>query len=79
MKITFTTFNLPNKAPITKSLLTKYINLFWDNVFKPLITAKPNTHLRVLVQVRFPYGHRTLAELRLVNFNDKDILIYFKN
>ena len=74
-----TTYTLPQSSPLTSQLLTKYINLFFSKIFSSVYTAggasKP-VHLMIMVKVEFiddSVGYRTLAALRKVNFNDKDV------
>lgn len=74
-----TTYTLPQSSPLTSQLLTKYINLFFSKIFSSVYTAggasKP-VHLMLMVKVEFnddSVGYRTLADLRKVNFTDKDV------
>jgi hypothetical protein len=80
MKILFKTFVLSQSTTITNTILSKYINLFWKNIFSKLHSTNNNMHLLIMVKIEFKdssMGHRTLANLRKVNFNDKELFIEF--
>jgi hypothetical protein len=67
------TYNIINLA-LTKEVVTSYIKIFWDDVFKSIHNKKSgSSHLMILVKVEFAegMGHRTLAHLRRVNFVDR--------
>lgn len=68
---------LPSSTTLSKTMLTKYINSFWTDIFSSpdLIT---NNHLLLLVKITFINGDViTLAELRKANFADKDLLLEY--
>lgn len=70
------TYTLPQSSPLTSQLLTKYINLFFSKIFSSIYTESKPVHLMLMVKVEFTddsVGYRTLADLRKVNFNDKDV------
>jgi hypothetical protein len=57
------TYNIINLA-LTKEVITSYIKIFWDDVFKSIHNKKSgSSHLMLLVKVEFTegMGHRTLA------------------
>lgn len=61
---------------ITNELLTSYINLFWNKTFSRLVLSRKDIHLLLLVKVQFldnEMGYKTLADLRKVNFDDKEL------
>ena len=71
-----TTYTLPQSSPLTSQLLTKYINLFFSKIFSSVYTESKPVHLMLMVKVEFnddSVGYRTLADLRKVNFTDKDV------
>lgn len=68
------TYNIINLA-LTKEVITSYIKIFWDDVFKSIHNKKSgSSHLMLLVKVEFTegMGHRTLAHKVnkiIINFN----------
>lgn len=69
-------YNLPTSSTINATTLTSSINSFWNDVFTS--TIQSNHHLLLLCKVQFiNKEHRTLAEMRKVNYGDKDIFINF--
>jgi hypothetical protein len=74
------TFILPKNSTISHDILRGYINLFWKEVYKPLHNKDINMHLLLLCKVQFTdsnEGYKTLADLRKVNFNDKEMFIEY--
>ena len=50
--------------------------MFWNDVFKEVISKKPNAHLLLILRVKFDdenMGHKSLAHMRRVNFEDKEL------
>ena len=61
-------------ATLSSSTLTTYINSFWNDTSQEFI----DKHLLLLVKVQFiDGGYKTLADMRKVNVNDKDLLIHY--
>jgi hypothetical protein len=56
------TYNIINLA-LTKEVITSYIKMFWDDVFKSIHNKSGSSHLMLLVKVEFTegMGHRTLS------------------
>lgn len=76
MKILIKTYFLSKSLTITNTVLSKYIKLFWSDVFTPLHKSNNKIHLMLMVKVEFmdpTLGYRTLANLRIVNFSDKKL------
>ena len=77
----FKKFILENGTILTSDILKLYIDAFWNEVFKALRSnEKDNIHLMLMIKVQFTdtsMGHRTLADLRVVNFADKDLFINY--
>lgn len=76
MKILIKTYFLSKSLTITNTVLSKYIKLFWNDVFTPLHKSNNKIHLMLMVKVEFmdpTLGYRTLANLRIVNFSDKKL------
>lgn len=76
------TYTLPQSSPLTSQLLTKYINLFFSKIFSSIYTESKPVHLMIMVKVEFTddsVGYRTLADLRKVNFGDKDVFTAYLN
>ena len=72
------TYSLDLNITITKEVLDDYIKLFWNDIFKPLHSNNPNVHLMLLCKVEFTnaaLSYRTLANLRKVNYSDRDRFI----
>ena len=69
-------YSLSKSTSISRKILITYINSFWKDVF-----SSPefiNKHLLLLVKVQFiDGGYKTLADMRKVNVNDKDLLIHY--
>jgi len=66
-----------NNLLLTKEVLSSYVNNFWSDVFSQ-ITDHSNKHLLLMCKVEFDnpsLGQRSLANLRKVNFSDKDLFI----
>lgn len=66
-------YNLPESISLTPQILTKYVQLFWDEVFFPLHLVKNDMHLLLLCKVSFvdtELGYKTLADMRKVNYED---------
>jgi hypothetical protein len=64
-----------NNLPLTNEILVVHVNNFWEEVFNKI---KDTSHLMLLCKVNFAdeeLGYRTLAHLRKVNFNDKELFI----
>ena len=69
-------YNLPTSSTINATTLTSSINSFWNDVFTS--TIQNNHHLLLLCKVQFiNKEHRTLAEMRKVNYGDKELFINF--
>lgn len=70
------TYKLPQASTLTKEILTSYIDLFWNDIFKPLHDNNSNIHLMIMCKVNYAdssIGHRTIANLRIINFIDKSL------
>jgi DNA polymerase type B, organellar and viral len=66
-----------NNLLLTKEVLSSYVNNFWSDVFSQ-ITDHSNKHLLLMCKVEFDnpsLGQRSIANLRKVNFSDKDLFI----
>ena len=71
-------YQLSYESGATPTVIKEYINQFWSDVFKPLHKSNPNTHLLLMVKVQFKdstVGYRSLANMRKVNFGDKNLFI----
>jgi hypothetical protein len=71
------TYSLSNLL-LTNEVLTAYINNFWNDIFKSLLESSnhDSIHLLVMCKVYFNdpnLGHRTIGQLRKVNFSDRDL------
>jgi hypothetical protein len=76
--INLKTYNIKNLT-LTTDLLSSYTSNFWNEIFLPIHNNK-NKHLMLLCKVEYSnkeMGHRTIAHLRRVNFNDKDLFIRY--
>ena len=74
----FKTYNLTQNITLNNDVLSSYINSFWSDVFTPINTSNSNVHLMLMCKVEFntsELGYRTLGDLRIVNFTDKDLYI----
>ena len=70
-------YGIPSTTTLTKVSLTHFINSFWSDVYN-VIENRDDVHLLVLVKVMFNNGDfRTLADMRALNFIDKDLFIQF--
>lgn len=70
------TYTLPQSSTITNAILKKYIKMLWNDVFKPLHSKNNNIHLLLLCKVVYTdstVGYRTLADMRKVNFSDREM------
>src|SRR6201992_1337145 len=66
-----------NNLLLTNETLSSYINNFWNDVFSQIIDHN-NKHLLLMCKVEFndsSLGIRSLANLRKVNFSDKDLFV----
>lgn len=73
--VTNYTYNVSNLV-ITKEVVTSYINMFWDDVYKGLIQENKDTHLMLIMKVYFTdgsMGYRTIGQVRRANYNDKGL------
>lgn len=80
MNIITKTYELPHSSVITKDILTGYVNTFWKDIYMPLNSSNNNLHLLLMCKVEFTdpaLGYRTLADMRKVNFSDKNLYIEF--
>jgi hypothetical protein len=71
-------YTLPLGSTLTNQIVSVYISDFWSNIFKPLHIKNNKMHLMLMVKVQFSnpeLGYRTLADIRRVNFMDKDLFI----
>lgn len=69
-------YTLKKGTTITSSILKSYVQLFWNDVFKPLHNVTKNIHLLIMCKVEYvdsTLGHRSLANLRKVNYSDINI------
>ena len=70
-------YKLPSSSTLSTKVLLQYIDSFWNDVFAT-IESFDNKHLLLLVKVQFTNGgYRTLADLRKVNFMDKELFATF--
>ena len=70
-------YKLPSSSTLSTKVLFTYIQSFWTEVFATL-DSHDNKHLLLLVKVQFTNGgYRTLADMRKVNFMDKDSFAQF--
>ena len=70
-------YEIPSYTTLTKVSLTHFISAFWSDVYN-ILENRDDIHLLLLVKVQFNNGEfRTLADLRDVNFSDKDLFIHF--
>ena len=70
-------YNIPITTTLSISTLSTHINSFWTDIFYKL-ESLDNKHLLLLAKVRFTTGeYRTLADLRMVNFSDKELFLDF--
>ena len=68
-------YNIPITTTLNISTLSTHINSFWTDIFSKL-ESLDNKHLLLLAKVRFTTGeYRTLADLRMVNFSDKELFL----
>jgi len=83
--VRFQTYSINNllltNQIISPSILTSYINKFWEDVFAPnKDTASGPKHLLLMCKIEFSdseLGYRTLGHLRKVNFNDKSLFLEY--
>jgi hypothetical protein len=70
-----------NNILLTKDVVASYIQFFWNDVFSQIIKSNSNgKHLMVLVKVKFSdpaLGYRTLAHLRSINFNNRELFLNY--
>jgi DNA polymerase type B, organellar and viral len=74
----FKTYKLPQGSLISNTILNAFINEFWKDVYQPLHENNNNMHLMLMCKVQFSnpeLGYRSLADLRKVNFSDKELFI----
>ena len=70
-------YKLPSSSTLSTKVLFTYIQSFWTEVFATL-DSHDNKHLLLLVKVQFTNGgYRTLADMRKVNYMDKDSFATF--
>ena len=78
-QIAYKSYSLPNLGvTLTKDIITGYIKLFWGEIFNPL--SDKGVHLMLIIKVESEdssVGYRSLADVRKVNFTDKDIFTDF--
>lgn len=68
-----------NNFTLTDEFLRIYINVFWDEIFSNIV-KNGDKHLMLMCKVEFSdinLGYRTLGNLRLVNFYDKELYIEY--
>jgi hypothetical protein len=68
-----------NNFTLTNELLRICINVFWDEIFSNIV-KNGDKHLMLMCKVEFSeieLGYRTLGNLRIVNFTDKELYIEY--
>ena len=66
-------YNLPKGTNLNNTVLSNFINTFWADT---LSSHSANKHFLILCKVIFINNEtRTLANMRKVNFSDKDLFI----
>ena len=71
-------YNLNDQVDLTPEVLRSYVKSFWHDVFMPLHSSNSNIHLNLMCKVGYGDSNvgsefKTIAELRKVNFDDRDI------
>jgi DNA polymerase type B, organellar and viral len=73
------TYTLPQGTTLNNQIVSAYISNFWNTIFKNLAKNK-KMHLMIMCKVHFTnpeLGYRTLADLRRVNYSDKNLFIEY--
>ncbi len=68
-----------NNFTLTNELLRVYITVFWDEIFSYII-KNGDKHLMLMCKVELSeieLGYRTLGNLRIVNYSDKELYIEY--
>nr|YP_010170401.1 DNA polymerase type B [Phanerochaete carnosa]QRZ60383.1 DNA polymerase type B [Phanerochaete carnosa] len=74
------TYILKKGTTVTGPVLKLYVKLFWNDIFKPLHINNENTHLLVICKIEYDdstLGHRSLANLRKLNYTDMNLFIEY--
>ena len=72
------TYQISNVLTLNRDVLTLFVNKFWDDVFLPLSNIGKVYHLLIICKVEFKdpsLGYKSLANMRKVNIDDKDLFI----
>nr|YP_010170417.1 DNA polymerase [Phanerochaete carnosa]QRZ60399.1 DNA polymerase [Phanerochaete carnosa] len=75
MQICNKTYELPQSTPITKDVISGCVTMFWEDVYKTLYINNNNIHLLLMCKVEFTdksVGYKTLADMRKVNWSDRE-------
>ena len=68
-------YNLTGLTSLNSQTLKTHVDLFWKDIFKEINDKDPDTHLLVIVRVKFEdvnVGYRSIADMRRVNFTDRE-------
>ena len=71
------TYEFSDSLSLTPEFMRSYIKFFWYEIFNPITVVNSKCHLLILCKIGYTVkGHteyKTLADLRRVNFEDKDL------
>lgn len=56
LKFKYKWYVLPDSVYLTEAILTKYVKLFWNDVFAKYISDNPNSSLKLMTKVEYSEG-----------------------
>lgn len=73
-------YDLPSTLDMTQDVLKTYIKSFWYDVFLPLHNSNSNIHLMLMCKIGYKQvniEYKTIADLRRVNFGDRELFAQY--
>ena len=73
--VKYTNYSL-QETTLTPELIRVYTKTFWTEIFVPINNIKPS-HLLLMCKVKYDGEYKTIADLRKVNLNDRDLFTQY--
>lgn len=75
------TYQISNNLNISPEVLRSHVKFLWFDIFKPLHDSNANIHLMLMCKIGYNENnnteYKTIADLRRVNYTDRDIFIEY--
>ena len=73
-----------NNQLLNTGLLSSYVEMFWNDIFSPLVFKGADKYLMLMVKIsfdspKFEYAYRSLGYLRCVNHSEKELFADYLN